>query len=97
MQSIEYLQAVLVLQSVTSQAFFFLLNQLTLELGVERDSLGDGLGDSREMRVGCPIDQSRLLKHMLKATYLVAVLHCSVMVVVPQAGAGAGTGGLGNW
>lgn len=94
---IEYLQAVLVLQSVTSQAFFFLLNQLTLELGVERDSLGDGLGDSREMGVGCSIDQSRLFEHMSKATYLVAVLHCSVMVVVPQAGAGAGAGGLGNW
>jgi hypothetical protein len=61
------------------------------------DSLGDGLGDSREMGVGCSIDQSRLFEYMSKATYLVAVLHCSVMVVVPQAGAGAGTGGLGNW
>jgi hypothetical protein len=35
MQSIEYLQAVLVLQSVTSQAFFFLTNQPMLGPGMK--------------------------------------------------------------
>jgi len=58
---IKYLQAVLVLQSVTSQAFFFLHHQQTLEpeTRVRMDSLGNSLGDGREMRVGCSFNQSQ--------------------------------------